>query len=466
MSIQISNEAVIRRTESFINKVREILPALYDHTPLACVNVYGCQQNVSDGERIKGLLVSMGYEITEDYKEADFVLFHTCAVRGHAEDRVLGNVGRTKQLKKDKGGVLVAVSGCMSQQKVVCEKIKKSYPYVDIVFGTHHIQHLPEYVYKRLTGSGRIFDISEDFNQPVEGLPIRRDGKLKGWLPIMHGCDNFCTYCIVPYVRGREKSRNPEHIIAEAKEMISAGFKEIMLLDQNVNSYGKGLDCDINFAKLLRQINDLDGDFRIRFMTSHPKDCTTELLDAVAQCQKVEKHLHLPFQSGSDRVLKTMNRKYDSEGYLKLIAEAKKRVPGVTFTSDIIVGFPGETYEDFKETLRIVEEVKFQALFTFIFSPRVGTVAETMPDPITREEKGKWFDELLALQENISKENYKSYVGTTHRVLCDEILGCGKLSGKNLAAVDIQFEGSPDLLGQFVTVKVDSFTNVLNGTII
>ncbi|MEE0928107.1 MAG: tRNA (N6-isopentenyl adenosine(37)-C2)-methylthiotransferase MiaB [Acutalibacteraceae bacterium] len=466
MSTEISNQAIIKQTENYITKVREILPTLYSHTPLACVNVYGCQQNVSDGEKIKGLLEAMGYTLTEDYKEADFVLFHTCAVRGHAEDRVLGNVGRTKQLKKDKGGVLVAVSGCMSQQQVVCDKIKKSYPYVDIVFGTHHVQNLPEYIYKRLTGSGRIFDISDGFNQPVEGLPVHRDGSFKGWLPIMHGCDNFCTYCIVPYVRGRECSRTPENIIAEAEEMIAAGFKEIMLLGQNVNSYGKGLDQDINFAKLLRRINDIPGDFRIRFMTSHPKDCTTELLDAVAECEKVEKHLHLPFQSGSDRVLKAMNRKYDSTTYLNLIAEAKKRIPGVTFTSDIIVGFPGETYEDFRETLRVVDEVKFQALFTFIFSPRKGTVAETMPDPISREEKGKWFDVLLALQEDISKKNYKSYVGTTHRVLCDEILGCGRLSGKTSAAVDIQFEGSEELLGQFVEVRVDSFTNLLNGTII
>lgn len=462
----MSNSELILNMQAYAARVREILPNLYDHTPLACINTYGCQQNVSDSEKIKGIMESMGYELTEDYKQADFVLFNTCAVRGHAEDRVLGNVGRMKQQKKDKNGVLVAVCGCMAQQQIVCDKIRKSYPYVDMVFGTHHLQNLPEYVYKRLTGSGRIFDISDDFNEVVEGLPIHRDGKIKGWLPIMHGCDNFCTYCIVPYVRGREKSRRPEDIIAEAKEMIAAGFKEIMLLGQNVNSYGKGLDCDINFAKLLRQINALEGDFRIRFMTSHPKDCTTELLDAVAECEKVEKHLHLPFQSGSDRILKQMNRRYDSTAYLNLISEAKKRIKGATFTSDIIVGFPGETYEDFKETLRVVKEVGFQALFTFIYSPRNGTPAASMPDPVSREEKGVWFSELLAVQEEISKRNYASLVGTTHRVLCEEIIGEGRLSGKTIAAVDIEFDGDETLLGEFVEIKITEFTNVLKGTLI
>jgi tRNA-2-methylthio-N6-dimethylallyladenosine synthase len=466
MSTVHDNQLILDKMQGYTERVKEILPTLYDHQPLACINTYGCQQNVSDSEKIKGILESMGYALTEDYTKADFVLFNTCAVRGHAEDRVLGNVGRTKQLKKDKGGVLVAVCGCMAQQQIVCDKIRKSYPYVDMVFGTHHIQNLPEYIYKRLTGSGRIFDISTDFNEVIEGLPIHRDGSIKGWLPIMHGCDNFCTYCIVPYVRGREKSRRPEEIIAEAKEMIAAGFKEIMLLGQNVNSYGKGLDCNINFAQLLRQLNALEGNFRIRFMTSHPKDCTLELLDAVAECDKVEKHLHLPFQSGSDRILKAMNRRYDSKAYLNLVAEAKKRIKGVTFTSDIIVGFPGETYEDFLETLRVVKEVKFQALFTFIYSPRNGTPAASMPDPISRQEKGKWFSELLAVQEEISKQNYADYVGTVHTVLCEEVLDSGKLSGKTLAAVDIEFSGDENLLGSFVDVRVDEFTKDLKGTIV
>ena len=464
MSNNISNQQIIDNMQGYIERVKEILPTLYDHTPLACINTYGCQQNVSDSERIKGIMESMGYALTEDYREADFVLFNTCAVRGHAEDRVFGNIGRTKQLKKDKSGVLVAVCGCMAQQEIICDKVKKSYPYVDMLFGTHHIQNIPDYIYRRLTGSGIIFDISTDFNEVVEGLPIHRDGRIKGWLPIMHGCDNFCTYCIVPYVRGRERSRKPDDVIAEAKSMLAAGFKEIMLLGQNVNSYGKGLSEEINFAELLRRINLIEGDFRIRFMTSHPKDCTVELLEAVRDCEKVERHLHLPFQSGSDRILKAMNRRYDSEGYLNLIKKAKELIPGVTFTSDIIVGFPGETYDDFKETLRVVKEVGFQALFTFIYSPRNGTPAAQMDDPVSREEKGVWFSELLAVQEEISKKNYASYVGTTHRVLCEESVGQGRRSGKTSASVDIDFEGDESLIGKFLEVRVDRFTNVLEGT--
>ncbi|MBO5852567.1 MAG: tRNA (N6-isopentenyl adenosine(37)-C2)-methylthiotransferase MiaB [Clostridia bacterium] len=457
-------QSIMDTLEDYTSKLSVVLPKIYGRKPLACINTYGCQQNVSDSEKIKGLLEKIGYDITDDDENADFVLFNTCAVREHAEDRVFGNIGRMKALKKQRQGMLVAVCGCMAQQERICERVRQSYPYVDILFGTRHIHKLPEYIYKRLTGSARIFDISEDFSEIIEGLPIRRDGKLKGWLPIMYGCDNFCTYCIVPHVRGRERSRKSCEIIKEAQSMVDAGFKEITLLGQNVNSYGKGLDEDINFAQLLRKINAIKGDFRIRFMTSHPKDCTLELLDAIATCEKVETHLHLPFQSGSDRVLKTMNRKYDSEGYLKLIKEAKERIPNVSFTSDIIVGFPGETYEDFKETLRVVKEVEFQALFTFIYSKRFGTPAASMPDPISREEKGKWFSELIKVQEEISKKKYTSYVGQTHRVLCDEIKENGKLSGKTLSAVEIEFEGEPSLLGQFVEVKVDRFTNILEGT--
>lgn len=450
----------------YIKRVREILCRIYGAEPKACVNTYGCQQNVSDSEHIKGMLSEMGYSITENPEEADFILFNTCAVRAHAEDRVFGNIGTTKQLKKDKKNTIVAVCGCMAQQEIVSERIKKSYPYVDMLFGTHVVHKLPEFIYKRLTGGGRIFDISADTNEIIEGIPVRRDQTLKGWLPIMHGCNNFCTYCIVPYVRGREVSRRQEDIIAEAREMVAAGFKEIMLLGQNVNSYGKGLENNVNFAGLLREINAIEGDFRIRFMTSHPKDCTIELLDAIADCEKVERHLHLPFQSGSDRILKLMNRHYDSEGYLNLIREAKKRIPGVTFTSDIIVGFPGETYEDFKETLRVVKEVEFASLFTFIYSPRPGTPAAEMDDPVSREEKGKWFSELLQVEEEISKKNNAALVGQTFRVLCDEVAATGRVSGKSNSTVEIEFDGGEELIGQYLDVRIDRFTNKLEGTII
>lgn len=450
----------------YAKRVREILPRIYGECPKACVNTYGCQQNVSDSEHIKGMLEDMGYTITENSEEADFILFNTCAVREHAEQRVFGNIGTTKQLKRESKNKIVAVSGCMAQQQIIADRIKRSYPYVDILFGTHVVPKLPEFIYKRLTGGGRIFDISDEKNEIVEGIPVHRDQTLKGWLPIMHGCNNFCTYCIVPYVRGREVSRREEDILAEAREMIAAGFKEIMLLGQNVNSYGKGLEDNVNFAGLLRKINAIEGDFRIRFMTSHPKDCTIELLDTIAECEKVERHLHLPFQSGSDRILKEMNRHYDSEAYLTLIKEAKKRIEGVTFTSDIIVGFPGETYEDFKETIRVIKEVEFQSLFTFIYSPRNGTPAAVMPDPISREEKGAWFSELLKVQEEISKKNNEALVGKTFSVLCDEVAGAGRVSGKSSSAVEIEFDGGEELIGQYLKVRIDRFINKLEGTII
>lgn len=388
----------------YIQKISALLPSVYGDCPKACVVTFGCQQNVSDSEKLKGMLFACGYNITEERQEADFIIFNTCAVRGHAEDRVYGNIGEIKALKKANPNLIAAICGCMAQQQSVADKIKKSYPYMDIVFGTQMFHRLPEFIYKRLTGSKRIFELSLENKPIIEEIPIKRDRVTTGWLPIMYGCNNFCTYCIVPYVRGRERSRAPEKVLAEAKEMIANGCKEITLLGQNVNSYGKGEAHGVNFAKLLRQINDLEGDFEIKFMTSHPKDCSLELLDTIRDCKKVSRHLHLPFQSGSSRILKLMNRYYDREQYLNLVKEAKKRIPDVKLTSDVIVGFPGETYEDFKETLSLIKEVEFESLFTFIFSPRGGTPAAEMPDPVSREEKGKWFDELLELQDNIQNK--------------------------------------------------------------
>ncbi len=388
----------------YIHKISALLPSVYGDNPKACVVTFGCQQNVSDSEKLKGMLFACGYTITEERQEADFIIFNTCAVRGHAEDRVYGNIGEIKALKKANPNLIAAICGCMAQQQSVADKIKKSYPYMDIVFGTQMFHRLPEFIYKRLTGSKRIFELSLENKPIIEEIPVKRDRVTTGWLPIMYGCNNFCTYCIVPYVRGRERSRAPEKVLAEAREMIANGCKEITLLGQNVNSYGKGEAHGVNFAKLLRQINDLEGDFEIKFMTSHPKDCSLELLDAIRDCKKVSRHLHLPFQSGSSRILKLMNRYYDREQYLELVREAKKRIPDIKLTSDVIVGFPGETYEDFKETLSLIKEVEFESLFTFIFSPRGGTPAAQMPDPISREEKGKWFDELLELQDNIQNK--------------------------------------------------------------
>lgn len=460
------NNSLETQTE-YAKRVFALAFQRYGGSPKAAVITFGCQQNVSDSERLKGMLVSMGYSITQTPENADFIIFNTCAVREHAQDRVYGNIGMTKKIKQERPNTVVAVCGCMVQQETVATKIKKSYPYVDIVMGTHVLHRLPEFLYKRLNGSPRIFELSQEDNTIVEDIPIKRDGKFKGWLPIMYGCNNFCTYCIVPYVRGRERSREPEQIIAEAKQMIKDGYKDITLLGQNVNSYGKGCSHGVNFAKLLRMLNDIEGEFRIRFMTSHPKDCTVELLDTIKECEKVSHHLHLPFQSGSSRILKLMNRYYNREQYLELIKNAKERIPDVDLTSDIIVGFPGETYEDFKETLSLVRQVEFASLFTFIYSPREGTPAAIMPDPISRKEKGEWFNELLALQEEIAKTNVNKYLGKTFRVLCDDYGSKeGYMSGHTSGTAVIEFEADQSLLGKFVDVRVDSYTNCLNATLI
>ncbi len=458
---------LLEEQKAYTKQIKNLLLSRYSGTPKACVETYGCQQNVSDSEHIKGMLEDFGYTLTEVAEEADFVLFNTCAVREHAEARVYGNLGALKHLKRRRPGMVIAICGCMVQQQAVADRIKKSYPYVDLLFGTHVTHRLPEFLYSCLTDGKRVFNISDDNNEIFEDIPVHRDGDLKGWLPIMYGCNNFCTYCIVPYVRGRERSREPVEVLDEARRMVKMGFREIMLLGQNVNSYGKGEEHGVNFAKLLRMLNEIEGDFKIRFMTSHPKDCTEELLDTMAECEKVCHQLHLPMQSGSDRILKLMNRHYDINRYLSLIDYARKKMPDIVLTSDIIVGFPGETYEDFCETLKAIEKVKFTSLFTFIYSKRDGTPAAVMDDPITREEKGKWFSELLAVQEKISRENYNQMVGKTYRVLCEgEGRSLGRMSGRTDGNVVIEFDGDNACYGKYFTVKVKEHTNVLYGTVI
>lgn len=453
---KVSAEEIEKQKEYFA-LVSAVLNAKYpDRTPLAMVHTYGCQGNVSDGERIKGLLENCGYGFTDDVNEADLVLYNTCAIREHAEDRIYGNVGALKNIKKDKPDMIIALCGCMMQQEKVSQKIRKSYPYVNLVFGTHVIHKVPELLYNVLRSGKRVFSNPESEGVIAENLPIHRDGNIKGWLPIMYGCNNFCSYCIVPYVRGRERSREPEEIIKEAKELIALGCKDITLLGQNVNSYGKTLDGDINFAKLLKMINDLEGDFIVRFMTSHPKDCTEELLDTMAQCEKVARHFHLPFQSGNNRVLKEMNRGYTREKYLSLVEYARKVMPDISLTSDIIVGFPGETYEEFRDTLDLVEKANFTSLYTFIYSPRDGTRAAKMPDPISREEKGKWFKELCDLQESIAGRRTAEMKGKSYKVLCEGYAKDGIYNGRTGGNVMIEF---PDTdggksVGRFCTVKV------------
>lgn len=453
--------------KEFCKKVRSVISKRYDPAPLACVVTYGCQQNVADSEKIKGMLHEMGYGITEERTKAQLILFNTCAVREHAEDRVFGNVGALKKYKHEHPGVVIACCGCMMQQQHIAEKIKKSFPFVDLVFGTHVIHQLPGLLYKTLTGKKRVFEIPDMDGVIAEGVPVLRDEEKRAWLPIMYGCNNFCTYCIVPYVRGRERSRDPQDILKEARELVQNGCKEITLLGQNVNSYGKNLEPKVTFAQLLRMINDIDGDFRIRFMTSHPKDCTRELLETMAQCDKVAKHLHLPFQSGNDRVLKAMNRNYTREKYLSLIRYAKELMgDALSITSDIIVGFPGETYEEFQDTLSLIEEVRFTSLFTFIYSPRNGTPAARMPDPVSAEEKGRWLRELLAVQEKISAENMKKYAGKTFKCF---VYGKGKLGEHSLEArtdgnLIVEFDGDESLIGSFKNITVtEPLTYVLKG---
>ena len=453
--------------KEFCKKVRYVISKRYDPAPLACVVTYGCQQNVADSEKIKGMLHEMGYGFTEVRTKAQLILFNTCAVREHAEDRVFGNVGALKKYKHEHPGVVIACCGCMMQQQHIAEKIKKSFPFVDLVFGTHVIHQLPGLLYKTLTGKKRVFEIPDMDGVIAEGVPVLRDEEKRAWLPIMYGCNNFCTYCIVPYVRGRERSRDPQDILKEARELVQNGCKEITLLGQNVNSYGKNLEPKVTFAQLLRMINDIDGDFRIRFMTSHPKDCTRELLETMAQCDKVAKHLHLPFQSGNDRVLKAMNRNYTREKYLSLIRYAKELMgDALSITSDIIVGFPGETYEEFQDTLSLIEEVRFTSLFTFIYSPRNGTPAARMPDPVSAEEKGRWLRELLAVQEKISAENMKKYAGKTFKCF---VYGKGKLGEHSLEArtdgnLIVEFDGDESLIGSFKNITVtEPLTYVLKG---
>ena len=461
-STRIVSENELAKQNEFAGLVSEFLSADSHNKSKAFVHTYGCQGNVADGERIKGMLIEMGYILTDDINEADLVLFNTCAIREHAEDRLYGNVGALKNLKKANSNLRIVLCGCMMQQKHAAEKIKKSYPFVDIVFGTHALYRLPEMIYKNYSTGKRVFDVSDETGVIAEDLPIHRDSSFKAWLPIMYGCNNFCSYCVVPYVRGRERSRKPQDIIEEAKCLIKQGYKDITLLGQNVNSFGKG--TDYNFSRLLRELNDINGDFRIRFMTSHPKDCTFELLDTIAQCDKLAKHLHLPFQSGNNRVLKEMNRGYTREKYLELLNYAYSVMPDLSVTADVIVGFPGETYEEFLDTVSLVEKAEFTSMYTFIFSSRQGTKAASMPDPVSREEKGKWFDELLKAQEKSADKRTSLMVGKTYRVLCEEVNKKGLIEGRTEGNVIIEFPGSEELVGSFANVKVtESLIWILKG---
>ena len=426
----------------------------YESPPLAYVHSFGCQQNVNDGEKIKGVLADIGYGMCDSPEEADLILFNTCAVREHAEQRVFGNIGALKRLKKDKPELIIGLCGCMAQQQSIVDKIKESYPFVDIVFGVNGIDTLPQLLCEKIAGKKkRVLVTPVERTEVVEETPIRRDSNFRAWLPIMYGCDNFCTYCIVPYVRGRERSRRSEDILAEFKELVAAGYKEITLLGQNVNSYGKGLDEQIDFSDLLNLLCTVPGDYHIRFMTSHPKDASRKLIDTIAAQDKICNHLHLPVQSGSDRILKEMNRHYDVQQYLELMDYAKGKIPGITFSSDIIVGFPGETEDDFQATLDLIQKVGYMQLFTFIYSKRSGTKAASMPDPVTRKEKTDRMGRLLKIQDEIARKLVNELVGQTQRVLVE---GAGReeetLSGRLANNLVVEFVGDASLVGSYATV--------------
>ncbi len=465
MPISKVSEEELNEQFDYILKVKSILADRFPgKPPKAFTHTYGCQGNVADGERIDGLLSQMGYEFTDDASQADFILFNTCAVREHAEDRVFGNVGALKKYKTTNPNLLIALCGCMVQQEHVVKRLQRSFPYVDLVFGTHVLHKFPELLYRTLTEENRVFDTTESDGVIVEGITPKHTNKLKAFLPIAYGCNNFCTYCVVPLVRGRERSRKYDDVLNEAKKLVAQGYKEIMLIGQNVNSYGNDFGEKDLFSKLLRDINAIPGDFIIRFMTSHPKDCSFGLLDTMAECEKVERHIHLPFQSGNDRVLKEMNRHYDRTRYKEVVAYAKKVMPDICITSDVIVGFPGETREEFLDTVSLVREVGFSSLYVFIYSPRVGTKAASMPDPIDAATKSAWFSELSKVQEEVAFERSQGMKGKVYRVLAEGRNKAGRISGRTSGNIMIEFDGDDSLIGDFCNVKVtEPLTWILKG---
>ena len=426
-------------------------------TPTAYVETYGCQQNEADSEKLRGYLAQSGYAMQQEAEGADVVIMNTCAIREHAEQRVFGNLGALTHTKRRHPAQKIFLCGCMAGETKVSDRIKHSYPHVDGVFSTHHLWQFPEILYNVLTKKKRQFYIADEPGSIAEGIPQVRDSKLKTWVSIMYGCNNFCTYCIVPYVRGRERSRQPEDILAECRALIEAGAKEITLLGQNVNSYGKDLKNGMDFADLLAAIAEIPGEFLIRFMTSHPRDASFKLFDTMAKYDKIAKQLHLPFQSGSSRVLKAMNRHYDRETYLAKVNYAKSLMPDLVLTSDVIVGFPGETEEEFEETISLIQEVHYDSLFTFIFSPRTGTPAASMEDPTPKEEKNRRFDKLCAVQNEISVQIHEAYVGKTMRCLVDgkdKDLLTARTEGGRL----VRFAGCKSLIGTYQNITITGAT--------
>ena len=458
----------LERQREFEQKIR----ALHEGRavpPLAMVDTFGCQQNVADSQHIMGMLEAMGFGFTDDPARAAVVVLNTCAIRDHAEKRVYGTLGALTHTKKADPEQVICLCGCMAQRPEVAEKVRQSYRHVDLVFGPQALWKFPELLYNVYTQRRRVFSVADEHGAIAEGMPVVREGRTRAWVSIMYGCNNFCSYCIVPYVRGRERSRDPEQIIAEVRQLVADGFKEITLLGQNVNSYGKDLDTPYDFADLLTALDAIDGDFLIRFMSSQPKDATHKLFDAMARSRHVARQLHLPVQSGCDRVLRAMNRPYDKAKYLELITYARKVMPELVLTSDVIIGFPGETEAEAMETVALVEQVRFDALFTFIFSPRPGTPAAKMDDPVPREEKQKWFDRLCDTQNRISEELHTAYVGRTLRCLVDGENDDARwpLTARTAGGRLVHLVGDKSAVGTYHDVKItDSNTWALFGELV
>ena len=465
--VLIPEEQTLRQRD-FEQKIKE-LHAQRGKPVRALVDTFGCQQNVADSQHIMGMLEAMGCTFVTAPEDADIVVLNTCAIRDHAERRVYGTLGALTHTKKADPEQIICLCGCMAQRPEVAEKVRRSYRHVDLVFGPQALWKFPELLYQVYTRRGRVFSVEDEHGAIAEGMPVVREGRTRAWVSIMYGCNNFCSYCIVPYVRGRERSREPARILEEVRQLAAEGYKEITLLGQNVNSYGKDLDTPWDFADLLSELDKIEGDYLLRFMSSQPKDASYKLFDTMARCKHVAKQLHLPVQSGCDRVLRAMNRPYDRAKYLDLITYARKVMPDLVLTSDVIIGFPGETEAEAMETVALVEEVRFDALFTFIFSPRPGTPAARMDDPVPRSEKQKWFDRLCDTQNRISEEIHAGYVGRTLRCLIDGQSDDSRwpLTARTAGGRLVHLVGDPAAVGTYRDVKItDSNTWALFGELV
>ncbi|MBR4173201.1 MAG: tRNA (N6-isopentenyl adenosine(37)-C2)-methylthiotransferase MiaB [Clostridia bacterium] len=465
------SEAELTKQKEFIKRLQNMNIEFFKingRRPLCNTETYGCQQNENDTERIRGILQEAGYDFCDRAEDADLVIYNTCAVRENAEDKVFGRLGILKHIKETRPELIIGLCGCMVQQEHMAERILKVHNHIDMIFGTHALYKLPELLYNAINSKKTVTDVANSDGSICENLPILRESKSKAWVSIMYGCNNFCSYCIVPYVRGRERSRSPQQILTEINELVKSGVSEICLLGQNVNSYGKDLEEECDFSDLLRMVNATCGVKRIRFMTSHPKDFGDKLIKTMAECEKVCRQLHLPFQAGNNRVLKEMNRRYTKEEYLEKIEKVKAVMPDIALSTDVIVGFPTETNEDFEDTLDVLKKVEFDTIFSFIYSRREGTPAAKLDFALTDDEIHRNFDRLLEVQNEISKRKNEAYVGKTYKVLVDGVSKNNEktLSGRTDTGKTVNFEGDKSLIGEYVDVKVTkAHTWSLNGKI-